>query len=875
MSKHINNTCINTEHKGLCRLTKKAISNKDKIDNILNKKISKSMRSKYNYNTNSKSFIEEIKKSLIIEKFEENNKVYKPYVILDDQFNNIDKIYGLKTMLYKHQQTAVAAMLDIENQRIIEYSAHAQSSANEQNEQNEQNEPNEPNLNIRQFELQYNAAVLSEPVGSGKTIDILSIIIINKIPRAMPDIAVSGDMIIRTKFNKLIKSTLIFVSSSVLNQWEQSIKKFTYLTYYVIKSVIELRVLFKMIASKGVNKYDIILIKNGIISVPMDFPEDIEIYDKNKIKPISIYNVISNLYTHCWARVVFDDFDNIKIPVNASKINALFTWYVSSTRDDNKIGIRECIAHQTEISKILIEFNNSYYNIINDEIGFKLLNIRNSQQFINNHNMMPFIKFHVVAFISVNDNVINMIGVMGNGDLTEMLNGDAVGEAAARIGINATSVIDIFEKILGDNYTNYIMASKIMAFIEYQEEKSDERLPMGENPDETDTYYGIERLNNFEDIKYKYPNISGILREAYLKYENIKNKAGLSIQRVKDNIKHGECPICIRSLATVDDYIIVKCCNNILCRQCGISSQLVGGKISRCSNCRAQLTVKDLIFVGESLDLDKIVNEEFDDSEPADDSSASSTESETEIDNKFDAVIAIIKKKKIKNDVRVELNLPNVIKGSCYLKEAQNRKVLIFANYKESLTKMSEKLEKNGIKFWTLGGTAKEIFELSNNFTECETECALLIKATEYCSGLNLQTATDLIFLHRMENVELECQVIGRGQRMGRNSPLNIWYMLFENELDKLVNSHGVRKLTPEDLEDENNEKIRNNMINNEVNEVNRANEKIRNNMISNKTNAKEEAVVAMSSINNRVEEDDDEEVVIEEYEDVESNYSE
>ncbi len=754
----------------VARLRKKTISREERINKIMEGKIKKELRDTFEYNDVNKSIIGDIKACMFEDIF--INKY--PFIIIGENYNHIEKIYGLKTMLYKHQQTAVAAMLDLERERII--------------------------YNNKLQELTYNSAVLSEPVGSGKTIDILSIIIINKIPRAIPDIKKANGILIRTKYSKLIKATLIFVSSSVLNQWELAIQKFTYLKYFVIKSVLEIRKLFSLILSKKVNDYDIILIKNGVVTVPLEFPDDIIVFEKNKTNHKYIYDIISNLYNHCWARVVLDDFDNIKIPTKASKINALFTWYVSST----KTSLKSDIPNYKDNISYLRESPNVYINIIKDKIGFCLLNIRNNKKFINEHNKMPYIKFHVVMFVNVNDNVINMIDVMGNTNITEMLNGDAVQEAAIKIGINATSIIDIFEKILGNNYTNFIMASKIMAFIECQEAQSDKWIPMRDNPNPEDTYYGYERLNNFEEIKYKYPNIDNFLREAYLRQTVIKEQAGLSIQRVKDNIKHGECPICMRSLAEVDDYIIVKCCNNILCRECGIKAQIVNGKITRCSNCRAALTVNDLVFVGEKLELNKIINEEFDDSEPADDSDVSD-ENSKEINDKFEAVISIVNGEKIKNDVRVELNLPNVMKGSNYMPENDIRKVLIFANFKESIEKMSNKLTNNNIKFWKLGGTAKEIHELAEQFTNCKTKCALLIEATKYCSGLNLQTSTDLVFLHRMHNVEMECQVIGRGQRIGRTSPLNIWYILFENELTKLIDSHGIRKLAMEEINNESN----------------------------------------------------------------------
>ena len=48
-----------------------------------------------------------------------------------------------------------------------------------------------------------------------------------------------------------------------------------------------------------------------------------------------------------------------------------------------------------------------------------------------------------------------------------------------------------------------------------------------------------------------------------------------------------------------------------------------------------------------------------------------------------------------------------------------------------------------------------------------------MLNAQHYGSGLNLQMATDVIMYHKF-NKELEEQVIGRAQRLGRQTSLNI-----------------------------------------------------------------------------------------------------
>lgn len=58
----------------------------------------------------------------------------------------------------------------------------------------------------------------------------------------------------------------------------------------------------------------------------------------------------------------------------------------------------------------------------------------------------------------------------------------------------------------------------------------------------------------------------------------------------------------------------------------------------------------------------------------------------------------------------------------------------------------------------------------------------LYLPAYESGSGLNLIEVSDMVLYHKMPN-GIEDQVIGRCQRFGRTTPLNIWKVYFENEV--------------------------------------------------------------------------------------------
>jgi len=90
-------------------------------------------------------------------------------------------------------------------------------------------------------------------------------------------------------------------------------------------------------------------------------------------------------------------------------------------------------------------------------------------------------------------------------------------------------------------------------------------------------------------------------------------------------------------------------------------------------------------------------------------------------------------------------------------------------------------LEKNNITYSKLSGSSSRISNIIDKYSKNEIK-VLLLNAKHYGSGLNLQMTNDIIIYHRMSN-DLEKQIIGRGQRLGRTSTLNIHYLCYENEL--------------------------------------------------------------------------------------------
>lgn len=709
-------------------------------------------------------------------------------VLLTKQFETIDYVPGLKTSLFPHQKTVVKAMLDLEINR---------------------------EFTVGDYTIKTTAGILSEAVGSGKTLDMLSVILTQKLPKVVMDIS-TIDMFdtsrihnitnglyvnaVRKKFLNILTPTIVFTGVSVVDQWVQAVKSFTSLKYFVVLNVKDLQLLINKMSDKSINQYDIIIVKNGKVTRPIQFPKYITTEFKNVNRSVlHIYNVIGNMRNFCWARVVVDDFDTIQLPSDASIINGLFTWYISSTR---KLMNTKIITNSqfTTTSDMLMYNNNSWGDIMNNHILFYHLNIRNDEQFVQSTNKISSPKFYAYVFENLNDKYMGFLGLMGNAEaieVMEMLNGDAIGTAAERIGIQTNSVADIFQSMLGKQFKLYEKSVDVLGFIASVEPMQGLRTPMSENPDEQDTYNKSD-LFQHRSIEYNYPNLKGLLDSTKEEYIQHKQTSSISIERVKSNIKEGECPICVADLNDDEEgMVILKCCGVILCGMCCFGTVFPKNSATgQCSNCRASLTFQNLIYLNSNFDLDKITEENL--SEDVEEIKTEEVVVKEKPRTKMTAILEIINGVKPQESKRVDVNISNLMKGTSKLETASYNKVLIFANFDETIQNIKTLLDENNIHYWKLGGTHKEITNTVEQFTSCQNTCVMIINSMKHCSGLNLQTATDLIFAHKIIDKNVETQVIGRGQRLGRINQLRVHFMFYENEYNWMSQCNEIREI-PDD----------------------------------------------------------------------------
>ena len=89
-----------------------------------------------------------------------------------------------------------------------------------------------------------------------------------------------------------------------------------------------------------------------------------------------------------------------------------------------------------------------------------------------------------------------------------------------------------------------------------------------------------------------------------------------------------------------------------------------------------------------------------------------------------------------------------------------------------------ESLSLHGVA--VLKGTGASIRNSVEKFQKGDRKI-MCVSSGSYCSGINLPFVSDIIVFDRME-ISTEDQVIGRAQRPGRDSPLNVWFLVQESE---------------------------------------------------------------------------------------------
>ena len=236
--------------------------------------------------------------------------------------------------------------------------------------------------------------------------------------------------------------------------------------------------------------------------------------------------------------------------------------------------------------------------------------------------------------------------------------------------------------------------------------------------------------------------------EAVIKCLNLKlTSMRKSLYDVNDEL----CPVCM------DEFVkptLVDCCAHKYCFDClAITMSSTGGK---CPVCQTKISKNRMHIVNDN-------KSESDEEVKSDDGKPESERKLSLPKDKLEELYNIITSKK-------------------------DGKYLVFADYDETFQKIEKVLKQYKIKYGILKGGGAKIKTTLDDFQNGKIS-VIMLNAKNFGAGVNLQCATDIIMYHRFTK-EMEEQIIGRGQRLGREGTLNVYYLIHDNEKNSYVDDN-------------------------------------------------------------------------------------
>ena len=118
---------------------------------------------------------------------------------------------------------------------------------------------------------------------------------------------------------------------------------------------------------------------------------------------------------------------------------------------------------------------------------------------------------------------------------------------------------------------------------------------------------------------------------------------------------------------------------------------------------------------------------------------------------------------------------------------AEGHKVLVFSQFTEALSLVSEKLDGEGVAHLTLTGATENRAELVERFQKPDTEKVFLLSLKAAGTGLNLTAASYVVLFDPWWNPAAEAQAIDRTHRIGQKSKVIAYRLLARGTVEEKI----------------------------------------------------------------------------------------
>lgn len=676
--------------------------------------------------------------------------------------------------------------------------------------------------NVDAVSVRTNAATLSLALGAGKTL-VMAAIIAGSTTVNRGAYGASGEAGFVRYTKRVLRTTVYVANPSPYDQCLTEFQTHTTMRVLPLHDALSIKRLLNTYATPTglsdeglafLESHHVILVNCTMMVGSVCAPWDPAAQATPPPAHRHILSVFAGLIQMPVARLVLDDFDTAKLPVGTG-IATMFTWYVSATNVAGCFGTDNETAPETMAALVdakTVPRRKAGNSTTNDALLRSACNIAPSSAFLNDKSSfkMPQIVFGIVRYNNPMPSVMRAFHDMAAGDATlqqllEMLNGDAHAAAGNRLGIVAETPAAVFQHVLKNSYGPYMEAMTVIKLVNTIVAKI-APMPMSAQPYEEHVLVHIRNLVAAGDpvvlpmITRRKERLVTVLKQA--RSEAIvrrTNNAG-PLERLR--AAQTECPVCHTALLNPDatdaaadaatGSVVFGCCAVIMCIKCallgcGFRKAGNGGAVGSCPACKAQATPQSMIVLSGEMISMVATDEAPADAVAAGPATPAAPPKPKPKYPKFAAVLDVLDGRQPAGTERIQVTLPFMINGDGGVdrdRDPAATKVLIFTQHTEGLEKLSEFLTEHGRRFVVLRGNHTAKAACVTEFRENPAVRAMLVCTDTSCHGLNLQFATDEIFMHKIIKPEIEAQALGRAQRLGRdpNTPLRVLYVLYDDE---------------------------------------------------------------------------------------------
>ena len=281
-------------------------------------------------------------------------------------------------------------------------------------------------------------------------------------------------------------------------------------------------------------------------------------------------------------------------------------------------------------------------------------------------------------------------------------------------------IVNIINGFINDQVLTMIQAGDIRSAVKYLG---------GDESDNIHELVKARKLEDLEDIKQK------IIKYERRNDQERLNKWKLRKSQVEDNIKelderfkdalNSNCNICLSSMR---QPILLSCCQNLFCGKC-IFKWLETKRT--CPLCRSNINSDNIIYIKKEGDNENVRSNND----------------------------------KTKNEILTDI-----------INENKKGKFIIFSSYDETFNKIKHICDDLDMKISSIQGTVEQRSKIIESFKKGDINI-IFLNSNHNGAGINLQEATDLILYHKM-NEDLETQIVGRANRIGRTNSLKIHHLI-------------------------------------------------------------------------------------------------